>query len=303
MNSEFTRSQAANPTFSQEDFAQALNQYDYQFQKGQVVRGKIFELGSEGAYVDIGGKSSGFVPAKEAGLRRVRDLSEVLPLHEDMNFLVISEQNADGQVTLSRRQMELNEAWDELLERQASGKSVELYVTGTNRGGVTGEVNGLRGFIPRSHLVEQQDLESLVGQTLTADFLEVDRENNKLVLSQRQAARAAAMNQLIPGSLVTGTVANIKPYGVFVNLNGATGLLHIKQISQKRIESLENLFQIRQQIKVTIVEIDEWKGRISLSTKNLESYPGELLENWDEVMATAEERHEKAKAQAESDSQ
>lgn len=303
MNSEFTRSQAANPTFSQEDFARALNQYDYQFQKGQVVRGKIFELGSEGAYVDIGGKSSGFVPAKEAGLRRVRDLSEVLPLHEDMNFLVISEQNADGQVTLSRRQMELNEAWDELLECQASGQSVQIYVTGTNRGGITGEVNGLRGFIPRSHLVEQQDLESLVGQTLTADFLEADRENNKLVLSQRQAARAAAMSQLIPGSLVTGTVANIKPYGVFVNLNGATGLLHIKQISQKRIESLESLFQIRQQIKVTIVEIDEWKGRISLSTKNLESYPGELLENWDEVMATAEERHEKAKAQAESDSQ
>ena len=169
-----------------------------------------------------------------------------------------------------------------------------MYVTGMNRGGVTGEVNGLRAFIPRSHLIEKEDLESLIGHSLTANFLEVDRDRNKLVLSQRQAARANAISKLERGKLMEGKVVNIKPYGVFVDLNGVTGLLHIKQISGSHIESLTTLFDIGKQIKVMIIDIDEYKNRISLSTKILENHPGEILENLDEVMDNAEERAEKA---------
>lgn len=295
MTSESARSQEPNASFSMDDFAQALEQYDYQFKKGQVVRGKVFAYASEGAYIEIGGKSSGFVPLHEASLRRVVDLSEVLPLHEEMDFLIIREQDADGQVTLSRRQLELKRVWDELAEISESGKSVEMRVTGMNKGGVTGEVRGLRGFIPRSHLVEKEDLESLIGQTLIATFLEVDPDRNKLVLSQREAARAAAIGKLEPGLLVEGKVASIKPYGVFVDFGGVSGLLHIKQVSGSHVNSLPGLFKIGQPIKVMIVELDEWKARISLSTKVLENHPGEILEKMDEVMANAEERAEKAR--------
>ncbi|MGF1481116.1 MAG: S1 RNA-binding domain-containing protein [Cyanophyceae cyanobacterium] len=286
---------SSQPSFSQDDFAQALEQYNYDFKKGQIVRGKVYEYGSEGAYVDIGGKSSGFVPYSEVSLGSDADLAE-LPKDEELDFLILKEQNADGQVTLSRRQLQIRQAWEEVVELADSGSSGHLRVTGTNKGGVVGEVLGLRGFIPRSHLIEKDDLDSLVGQTLSATFLEVDPERNKLVLSQRDAARAAVISRLERGQLVAGKVASIKPYGVFVDLDEVTGLLHIKQVSGSHIDSLNTLFKIGQPIQVMILELDEFKNRISLSTKVLENYPGEILENMDEVMASAPERAEQAKS-------
>ena len=177
-----------------------------------------------------------------------------------------------------------------------TGKSTQMRVTGVNKGGVMGEVSGLRAFIPRSHLQQRDNLDSLVGQLLTATFLEVNQENRKLVLSQRDAMRAVAMNSIDEGALMPGKVVNIKPYGVFVDLDGATGLLHIKEISGARVESLNNVFEVGQQIKVVIKQIDEHQNRMSLSIKALESYPGENLEKLDAVMADAESRWEKAQS-------
>lgn len=290
MNPKSTPSSGSNSSFSAEDFAKALEQHDYRFQKGQVVRGRVFQYDKDGAYVDIKGKSSAFLPAREASLQTGRDLSEILSLDEERDFLVIRDANADGQVTLSIRQMELKKVWDRLDELQKDSQPLEVRVSGTNRGGVTVDVEGLRGFIPRSHLIDRDNLESQVGQSFMAAILETDRDRNRVVLSQRQAAQATRVSSLTEGSVVEGKVARIQPYGVFVDLGGATGLLHVKQISQRRVESIDDLFAHGQKIKVAISEIDEWKGRISLSTKVLESYPGEILENFDEVMANAEQR-------------
>ncbi|NJK47700.1 S1 RNA-binding domain-containing protein [Candidatus Gracilibacteria bacterium] len=296
MTAKSNFSQEPGVSFSLDDFAKALDQHDYQFSKGQVVRGTVFEHISDGAYVDIGGKSPGFVPAREAAVRSDIPLAESLPLQETKDFLIISGQNEDGQVTLSRRQLELQKAWENIAEIAESGKSTQMRVTGTNKGGVIGEVEGLRGFIPRSHLMEKEDLESLVGQLLTATFLEVDPENKKLVLSQRQAARAAAIGKLAVGELMKGKVVKMQPYGVFVDMYGVTGLLHVRQVSGAPVDALTTIFNIGQEIEVMIVEIDEYKNRVSLSTKILENYPGEILEKFDEVMATASERVEQAKA-------
>lgn len=286
-------------SFSMDDFAQALEQYDYEFAKGQLVKGTVVQYDSDGAYIDIGGKSPGFLPQREAALEMVDDLSEVIPLNEEFEFIVIQEQNADGQVTLSRRQIQIQAAWENITEIAESGKSTQMRVTGVNKGGVIGEVEGLRGFIPRSHLQQRDNLDSLVGQLLTATFLEVNPEQRKLVLSQRDAMKAAAMTQLTEGAVVTGTVVNLKPYGAFVDLGGVTGLLHIKEVSGTHIESLNNVFKPGQEIKVLIAQVDEYKNRLSLSTKIFEEYPGELLEKFDEVMATAEERFAKAQEQKE----
>jgi small subunit ribosomal protein S1 len=198
-------------------------------------------------------------------------------------------------VTLSRRQLEVKQAWDDLAQLQENDKSVQVQVSAVNKGGVTVDFRGLRGFIPRSHLSERNDLESLVGQNLTVTFLEADRERKKLVFSQRDAVRSASFSQLEIGQLVEGKIVAIKPFGVFVDFEGSTGLLHIKQISQNFIESLPAVFQIGQQIKAMIVSLDEGKGRISLSTRVLENYPGEMLEKMAEVMDTAEARSDRAK--------
>lgn len=294
MNSESTPTQAAT-SFSMDDFAKALEQHDYQFQRGQVVRGKVFQYESDGAYVDIGGKSAAFLPLIEASLKPVADLSELLPLQEQQDFLIIREQDADGQVTLSRRQLEIRRLWEQLAEMQENSQTVQVRVNGVNKGGVTVDVLGLRGFVPRSHLVERDNLEALKGQTLSASFLEVDPSNNKLVLSNRLANRSNSFSQLESNQLVEGKITGIKPFGVFVDLDGVSGLLHIKQVSQNYIESLPAVFQLGQLIKAVIIDMDEGKGRISLSTRVLENYPGEMLENMAEVMANAEARANRAR--------
>ncbi|MGL4621533.1 S1 RNA-binding domain-containing protein [Chroococcidiopsis sp.] len=294
MKSDSTPS-VSSSSFSMEDFAKALEQHDYQFQKGQTVRGKVFQYDSNGAYVDIGGKSAAFLPADQASLQQVTDLSTILPLQEELEFLIIRDQDADGQVTLSRRQLEIQHIWERIEQMQENRQTVQVRVTGANKGGVTVDVLGLRGFIPRSHLVEKENMESLKGQTLTASVLEVDYDNKKLVLSNRLATRASSFSQLEIGQLATGKISSIQPFGVFVDLNGVSGLLHIKQVSQNYTASLPALFKIGQEIKAVIIDLDEGRGRISLSTKVLENYPGEIQEKMDEVMTNAEARANKAR--------
>jgi small subunit ribosomal protein S1 len=295
MNSKTTRSQASSSPFTMDDFAKALEEHSYEFRKGKVVRGKVYNYENDGAYVDIGGKSLAYIPIDEVSLQTSGDWADVLPLKQEMDFLIIGEQDADGQVTLSRRQLEIKRSWEELAQIQESGKSVQVYVVAVNKGGVTVDLRGLRGFIPRSHLSERNDLDGLIGQTLTVTFLEADQERNKLVLSQREASRSASFSQLGLGQLVEGKIVSIKPFGVFVDFDGSTGLLHIKQVSQTFIESLAAVFQIGQPMKAMIIDLDEGKGRISLSTRVLENYPGEMLEKMADVMDSAEDRAERAR--------
>lgn len=298
--SESNRSQGSNISFSMEDFAQALDSQSYDFSRGTIIRGKAFEYSSDGVYVDIGGKSSGFIPLPEIALERVSeaDLPKILPLDEEREFFILRGQDDNGQVILSLRQLQLQQAWEELQEMQESGKSLQMEVTGKNQGGVTGEVMGLRAFVPRSHLLERDNLDALIGQQLTVTCLEVNPETKKLVLSQRDAIRATAIKQIVANTLVSGKVASIKPYGVFVDLGGVTGLLHISQVSGTQIEALTQLFQVGQSISVVVTDVDEYKNRISLSSKVLEEYPGELVERFEAVMANADERYQAYQAQS-----
>jgi small subunit ribosomal protein S1 len=283
---------ASNPTesFSMEDFEKALGQFDQDFQRGQVVTGKVFSHESTGAYIDIGAKSLAFVPTAEASLRGVSDLTSILPVgDEEREFLIIREENADGQLTLSVKQLEMKKVWDSIAE--LGNASMQVRVTGMNKGGVTVDVKGLRGFIPRSHLNERNDLEALKGKTLDAVILECNPETKKLVMSNRLATRSASFSQLEVGQLIEGPVTGLRPFGVFIALDdGLTGLLHVKQVSEKYIQSLDSLFKVGQTVKAVIVNLDEGKGQVALSTRLLENFPGEVVEAMDTVMDEAGDR-------------
>ncbi len=278
-------------TFSTEDFAKALEAHSYDFQVGSTVRGTIIALANDGATVDIGGKSAAFLPIREAEVRAVHSLEGVLEVGTEYAFQVISDQDADGQVRLSIRKLKVKQLWEKLAEMAAQSAAMEAKVTGFNKGGVTVDVEGLRGFVPRSQLSSApESLEELVGQRLTVGFLEVSQANNKLVMSQRAAARSQVMGELELGQLVEGTVASLKPFGAFVDFNGITGLLHIKQISKNYIENLSSVLQAGQSIKAVVIALDWERNRISLSTRALEKYPGEFLKEPEVVMAEAENR-------------
>lgn len=285
-----------NQSFSIDDFAKALEAHDYDLQKGQIVKGRVFEYDSNGAYIEIkGGKSPGFLPLSEVSWAAVENISEILPLGEEQEFLIIRDQDSDGQVLLSLRKLQVEKAWDSLSETYENSESLQVRVTGVNRGGVTVEVDCLRGFIPRSHLLERENLEALVGETITVTILELNRDRQKLVLSQRMASQSVSFSQLQVGQLVEGTVESVKPFGVFIELEGVTGLIHIKEVSQKYVSSLSDIFTPGQTVKALVINLEEGRKRVSLSTRLLENYPGEIVDKFPEVMDSAAARAERAR--------
>jgi small subunit ribosomal protein S1 len=278
-------------TFSAEDFAKALAAHDYDFQVGSAVKGTVISCASDGATIDIGGKSSAFLPIREAAVRAVTSFEGILEPDTEYSFEVIRDQDADGQVLLSIRKLQLKQLWEKLAQQAEASAVLEVKVTGYNKGGVTVDVEGLRGFVPRSHLGRTyEDLSDAVGQRLTVGFLEVNPAANKLVMSARLAARSQVMGTLELGQLIEGTVVSLKPFGAFVEFDGISGLLHIKQISKNYVESLPTVLKVGQPIKAVVVALDTERNRISLSTKVLEKYPGELLKESEAVFADAENR-------------
>ena len=279
--------------FSADDFANALAEHNYEFAVGQTVKGKVVSVESSGIYVDIGAKSLGFLPIEEATLSSSAHSNEAFTIGNEHEFLIISSQNADGEVKLSVRRLLFKQAWETLRTYQANSTVFETKVIGTNTGGVIVDSVGLRGFVPRSHLTDTTDLAKLIGKVLPVLVLEADETRKKLVLSNRQAAKLAAMTQLAKGQLITGKITNIRPFGAFVEFSGVSGLLHVKEMSQKSISDPTRLFQLNDIIKAVVVDIDESRNRIALSTKILELHAGEILDNSAQVFAEAEERLEK----------
>ena len=147
-------------------------------------------------------------------------------------------------------------------------------------------VEGLRGFIPGSHISTR-----VKGGTVAdfPKFLEVDEERNRLVLSHRRALVERKMNRLEVGEVVIGTVRGIKPYGAFIDIGGVSGLLHISEISHEHIETPHSVLNVNDQMKVMIIDLDAERGRISLSTKALEPEPGDMLTDPQKVFDKAEE--------------
>ena len=197
--------------FTLEDFASLLSKYDYNFKPGDVVNGTVFALESKGAMIDIGAKTAAFMPLQEVSINRVEHLSDVLEPGEVREFFILSEENEDGQLTLSIRRIEYQRAWERVRQLQKEDATIYSEVFATNRGGALVRVEGLRGFIPGSHISTRKAKEELVADFLPLKFLEVDEERNRLVLSHRRALVERKMNRLEVGEVVLGTVRGIKP--------------------------------------------------------------------------------------------
>jgi small subunit ribosomal protein S1 len=281
--------------FDEDAFLAALDANEPVGTTGEVVTGTVIGMESDGVYVDIGGKAPGFMPKSECGLGVITNLRERFPQGLEVEVLVTREQNADGMVTISCRALALRKSWDKVKQLAKDGKVVQVKITGFNRGGVTCDLEGLRGFIPRSQLQDGENHESLVGKTLGVTFLEVNSETRKLVLSEKRATTAARFSELEVGQLVEGQVSAIKPYGLFIDLGGISGLLHQSVITGGSLRSMREVFGQGDTVKALITELDPGRGRIGLNTALLEGQPGELLVDKDKVMAEAADRANRAR--------
>ncbi len=275
--------------FTHEDFAALLDKYDYHFSPGDVVAGTVFSIEPRGALIDIGAKTAAYIPIQEMSINRVESPEEVLQSNETREFFILTDENEDGQLTLSIRRIEYMRAWERVRQLQAEDATVRSQVFATNRGGALVRIEGLRGFIPGSHISTRKPKEELVAEELPLKFLEVDEDRNRLVLSHRRALVERKMNRLEVGEVVIGTVRGIKPYGAFIDIGGVSGLLHISEISHDHIDTPHSVFNVNDEVKVMIIDLDAERGRISLSTKQLEPEPGAMVKNRELVYEKAEE--------------
>jgi len=277
------------------DFAQQIEATTYGFNRDDIVEGTCIEYDKKGVIVDIGAKAPAYLPEQEASLIREDGTSveDYVNLNEEMEFQIISEEDENGQLLVSVRRIQYREAWDKVSEIQNTDEVFEAKVVGINRGGAICLVEGLRAFLPGSHLTGQLPTEDLIGQSLPLKFLEVNQEGNKLVVSNRRAIVETQMAGLSRGDIVEGTVKALKPYGAFVEVGGMSGLLHISQISYDRIDDLEKVLQPGTAVKCMIIDHDKVNGRIALSTKTLEPEPGDMIKNQQKVFDLAEETAKK----------
>ena len=280
--------------FSYEDFAEAVAKTDYSFNRNDIVKGVCVEYGNGGCIVDIGAKASAFLPEQEAALiQEGINLEHMVNLDEEMEFQIISDEDENGQLLVSVRRIQYRAAWETVAAKQDTDEVFEAPIIAVNRGGCICLVEGLRAFLPGSHLSGMLPTEDIIGTVIPLKFLEVNQEDNKLVVSNRKAVVEQQMADLSRGDIVQGMVKALKPYGAFVEVGGMSGLLHISQISYDRIDDLEKVLEIGQQVKCMIIDHDKVNGRIALSTKTLEPQPGDMLKDADMVFEKAEETAQK----------
>lgn len=289
--------------FTYDDFDAAIAETTVATNRYDIVKGTVLEYDKGGAVIDIGAKSAAFLPVTESALIQPpgSSIETLLTLGDEIEMQIISEEDINGQLLVSIRRLEYRAAWTTVAKKQVVDEVFEAEVVDVNRGGAICLVDGLRAFLPGSHLTGQLASEELIGTVLPLKFLEVNEDDNKLVVSNRKAVVEQQMTDLSRGDLVDGSVKALKPYGAFVEVGGMSGLLHISQISYDRIDDLEALFQVGDSVKCMIIDHDKVNGRIALSTKTLENEPGDMIKDKAKVFEMAEETaakyHERMEAE------
>lgn len=260
-----------------EDFGALLDEYMGKTQlQGKVVPGKVIGFDDDVVIVDVGLKSEGRIPLRECGA--AADLS----IGDTIEVFIDRYEDKDGNVVLSREKARREEAWGDLEKAMEKGEHVIGTIFGRVKGGFTVDLNGATAFLPGSQIDVRpiRDVTPLMGVAQPFALLKMDKLRGNIVVSRRavlEETRAEQRSEMIKnlkeGEIVDGTVKNITDYGAFIDLGGVDGLLHVTDISWKRITNPAEVLSVGQVVKVQIIKFNTDTGRISLGIKQLESDP------------------------------
>lgn len=262
------------------DFATIMEKMP-EIRTGKIIDGTVIESKPEKLTVNIGYKADGIISAED--LEACGEKTENFNAGDEIKVEVVKINDGEGNVILSRKKVVLREKADSTIGLISNGEIFEVTVTEANKGGLAGEYNGLRVFIPRSQVRAQgfaKNVDSFVGKTLRVRAIEIDEKARKVVAThgaiiaeERQAAEDAAWGKLEEGATVTGIVRRITSFGAFVDLGGVDGLVHIGDLAWFRVNNVEEILSIGQEIQVKILKLDRENNRISLSYKELQPQP------------------------------
>ena len=268
---------------------------------GEIRCGHIVSNQNNEILVDIGAKSEGVIDSREVTSFDSKTL-EKLAVGNEIQVYVVNPEDSKGTIVLSYSKAAEVEDWERAVEFLESQEVVEGEVLGFNRGGALVGFGLLRGFVPNSQLSrnrqisrsdqteKQRALQNLIGETLQLKVIEVDRDRNRLILSEgaagkeiREARKAEILDTLDEGSVLTGQVVNLADFGAFVDIGGIEGLVHLSEMSWKRISKPSDLLKVGEEVEVTVLSIDEDRQRVALSMKRLQPDPWSLIDETYEV--------------------
>lgn len=255
--------------------------------KGDIVKGKVIKVDSEQAVVDVGYKYDGTVPVRELSSVQVDDATQVVEVGQEIELKVISINDNKETLVLSKRAVEGEKAWDKLAAAMENKTILEAKVAEVVKGGLVVDV-GLRGFVPAS-MVERtfvEDFGDYKGRTLRLRVKEMDREKNKVILSQKDvldeefdAVKKETLSKLTVGQELTGTVQRLTQFGAFVDIGGVDGLVHISEMAWHHVETPSEVVKEGDQVKVQVLKVDPENERISLSIKATQPGPWQQVKN------------------------
>ncbi len=281
----------ATDTRSPEFFAQLLAEqgnYLRSLKNGDVVEGTVMRIERNELIVDIGSKSEGIVSARD--MHTLTDTErEALVVGSPVLVYIMQPEDDQGRIVLSLDRARQERSWRLLQEAHDRGDLIEATIVNYNKGGLLVNLDGVRGFIPTSQITgmgrgseaqKQADLARMIGQTISLKIIEMSRGRNRLILSERQAnsesrdqRKGAILNEITVNEVRNGTVTSVCDFGVFVDIGGADGLVHLSELSWSRVRHPSEIFAVGDETPVMILNIDNNNRRIALSVKRTQSEP------------------------------
>ncbi len=263
------------------DFEDIIEKQIKVYEENDVIEGTVTAITDKDVIVDINSKSEGVIPRNE--FRYNPDLK----VGDKVEVMVVKKEGKDGQLVLSHRKARLLNAWEKVNEVHEKGEIVKGYIKSRTKGGMIVDVFGIESFLPGSQIDVKPitDYDQYVGKTMDFKVVKINPEFKNVVVSHKaiieeeiEKQKREIIKQLEKGQVLEGTVKNITSYGVFVDLGGIDGLIHITDLTWGRINHPSEMLEIGDKVKVVILDFDEKKSRIQLGMKQLQPHPWEVLD-------------------------
>ena len=281
---DWDRDEKGFGNYSDEERAKLENLYAGTFNsinKGEIVQGTVVSINNKDVVLNIGFKSDGLVSLSE-----FRDTPD-LKVGDVVDVFVESQEDANGQLVLSRKRAKTQKSWEEINEALENDTIIDGFVKSRTKGGLIVDIKGVEAFLPGSQIDIKpiRDYDIYVGKTMEFKVVKINHEFKNVVVSHKvlieddlENQKSEIVSKLEKGQVLEGTVKNITDFGVFIDLGGVDGLLHITDISWGRIEHPREVLQLDQTVNVVVLDFDDEKKRIALGLKQLTEHPWESLD-------------------------
>lgn len=281
----FDQLQAASDDYTDEEFHELAGMYENtlsRIEEKEIVTGIVVSVDEKYVIVDIGFKSEGIVPVNEFSSKVLKNLQP----GDEVEVFLDRVEDREGQLILSRRKADILQAWDNLEKAHETGEVIEGYIQRRIKGGMVVDVFGIDAFLPGSQIDVRpvRDFDAYVGKTMEFQVVKLNMQAENVVVSHRaliesdlEDQRQEILETIEAGQVLEGIVKNITDFGVFIDLGGVDGLLHITDLSWGRVDHPEEIVKLDQKMNVAVIDFDEKSKRVSLGLKQLQPHP------WDEI--------------------